>query len=138
MLPPRLFVSVTVSSGTITYQADGAAGGRTLSARTLIANNISGLTAIPGLTNAGVATLDRGKRKAIYARIETLLAEQVPVIFLDWVPLLYVQPRNLKGFAPNALRISLFSLIFCRSSVSKRGELTRSTTRKPVRAALSP
>lgn len=53
---------------------------------------------IDNLTNQGVATLDRGKRKAIYAQIETLLAQQTPVIFLYWEPLLYSVPPGLKGF----------------------------------------
>ncbi|MDQ2828475.1 MAG: peptide ABC transporter substrate-binding protein [Chloroflexota bacterium] len=57
---------------------------------------------IDDLTTAGIATVDRTKRKAIYARIERLLADQVPVIFLDWEPLLYVQPKGLQGFNPNA------------------------------------
>lgn len=49
---------------------------------------------IDALTNAGVSTLDQGKRKATYARIETLLAAQVPVIFLFWEPILYSQPTG--------------------------------------------
>lgn len=63
---------------------------------------------IDALTDAAVATLDRGERKALYARIERLLADQVPMIFLDWVPLLYVRPAGLQGFAPNAFMYGLF------------------------------
>jgi peptide/nickel transport system substrate-binding protein len=65
-------------------------------------------TQIDALTNAAVAALDRNKRKALYARIETLLAEQVPMIFLDWVPFLYVRPATLHGFTPNAFMYGLF------------------------------
>lgn len=62
---------------------------------------------IDNLTNAGLATVDRAKRKAIYAKIETLLAQQVPVIFIDWQPLLFVAPAKLKGFTPNAFQYGL-------------------------------
>ena len=65
---------------------------------------------IDDLTAQGVATVDRGKRKAIYAKIETLLAEQVPVIFLDWQPILFEQPTNLKGFNPNAFTNLLYNV----------------------------
>jgi hypothetical protein len=30
------------------------------------------------------------------------------MIFLDWVPLLYVRPADLRGFAPNAFMYGLF------------------------------
>ncbi len=63
---------------------------------------------IDQLTNAGVATLDRGKRRAIYYKIQDLLAEQVPVIFLYWASLIYLQPNNLQGFDPNAFMYGLF------------------------------
>lgn len=63
---------------------------------------------IDALTNAAVATLDRAKRKALYASIEALLAAQAPMIFLDWAPLLYVRPATLHGFAPNAFMYGLF------------------------------
>ncbi len=65
---------------------------------------------IDSLTNAGLATVDRTRRKAIYARIERLLAAQVPVIFLDWEPLLYVQPRALRGFDPNAFNNLFYNI----------------------------
>jgi peptide/nickel transport system substrate-binding protein len=63
---------------------------------------------IDQLTNAGVTTLDRGKRRAIYYKIQDLLAEQVPVIFIYWSPLIYLQPSNLQGFDPNPFMYGLF------------------------------
>lgn len=63
---------------------------------------------IDALTDAAVSTIDRRARKALYARIDALLANQVPMIFLDWVPLLYVRPAGLQGFAPNAFMRGLF------------------------------
>ena len=44
-----------------------------------------------------------------YDKIQVLLAEQVPVIFIDWQPLLFVQPKNLKGFSPNAYNSLLYN-----------------------------
>jgi peptide/nickel transport system substrate-binding protein len=57
---------------------------------------------IDDLTNAGLVTTNFAKRKAIYDQIQVLLAQQDPVIFLDWQPGLFVEPSNFKGFAPNA------------------------------------
>ncbi len=65
---------------------------------------------IDDLTNAELTTVDRAKRAKIFAQIETILAEQVPVIFLDWQPLLYSAPKNLKGFDPNAFNYALYNL----------------------------
>ena len=56
---------------------------------------------IDDLTNAGVATVDTAKRRAIYFKIQALLADQVPVIFLDWQPSLIVVPTTLAGFRSN-------------------------------------
>jgi ABC-type transport system substrate-binding protein len=65
---------------------------------------------IDDLTNAELTTVDRAKRAKIFAQIETILAEQVPVIFLDWQPLLFSAPKNLKGFDPNAFNYTLYNL----------------------------
>ncbi len=65
---------------------------------------------IDDLTAAGVATLNRVKRKSIYARIERLLAEQTPDIFIDWQPVLAVASDNLKGFDPNAFNYLFYNV----------------------------
>jgi len=59
-------------------------------------------TQIDNLTNAGLTTVDRAQRKAIYAKVETLLSAQDPAIFLYWAPDLSVAPITLKGYNPNA------------------------------------
>jgi len=59
-------------------------------------------TQIDTLTNAGLTTVDRAQRKAIYAKVETLLSAQDPAIFLYWAPDLSVAPITLKGYNPNA------------------------------------
>src|SRR6185437_11504898 len=56
---------------------------------------------IDQLTNAGTATTDTAKRRAAYFQIQDLLATQVPVIFLFWLPGYTVIPANLHGIAPN-------------------------------------
>ena len=65
---------------------------------------------IDDLTNAAVQTVDQTKRKALYAQIQVLLAQQVPVIFIDWEPLLYVAPKNLKGFDPSPWTSLLYNV----------------------------
>lgn len=56
---------------------------------------------IDDLTNAGEATLDTAKRRSIYFQVQSLLADEVPVIFIDWQPALYVVPNNIVGFKAN-------------------------------------
>jgi len=56
---------------------------------------------IDQLTNAGTATTDPAKRRSAYFQIQDLLATQVPVIFLFWLPGYTVIPANLHGIAPN-------------------------------------
>jgi peptide/nickel transport system substrate-binding protein len=56
---------------------------------------------IDKLTHEADATIDLAKRKALFFQIQELIANEVPVIFIDWEPLLYVVPAGLKGFAPN-------------------------------------
>jgi peptide/nickel transport system substrate-binding protein len=56
---------------------------------------------IDDLTNAGLATIDPVKRRAIYFRVQALLADELPVIFLYWVPRAMVIPNDLRGFVPN-------------------------------------
>jgi peptide/nickel transport system substrate-binding protein len=56
---------------------------------------------IDQLTAAGTATVDTAKRRAVYFQIQDLLATQVPVIFLFWLPGFTVVPSNLQGIQPN-------------------------------------
>lgn len=56
---------------------------------------------IDRLTAAGTATVDTAKRRAIYFQIQNLLATQVPVIFLFWLPGFEVVPTNLQGIQPS-------------------------------------
>ncbi len=56
---------------------------------------------IDALYQAGNGTVDPAKRKAIYFKIQDVLADEVPVIFLYWAPGLVVVPNNLTGFVGN-------------------------------------
>ncbi|MBX6342966.1 MAG: hypothetical protein IRY97_10950, partial [Thermomicrobiaceae bacterium] len=62
---------------------------------------------IDDLTNRGVKTVDKEERKKIYWQIQELLHEEVPVIFIYWGKLIFVAPKKLVGFNPNAFT-SLF------------------------------
>lgn len=53
-----------------------------------------------GAEDAAVGTFDRTKRKAAYAQIETLLARDVPYIFIAWPKNIYGVNSDLRGFAP--------------------------------------
>ncbi|MDI3339363.1 MAG: ABC transporter substrate-binding protein [Sphaerobacter sp.] len=57
---------------------------------------------IDELTERGVATIDQEERKKIYWQIQELLHEYVPVIFIYWNKLIFVSPKRLQGFKPNA------------------------------------
>lgn len=56
---------------------------------------------IDALYQAGNSTLDAARRRAIYLKIQALLADRVPVIFLYWTPELMLMPADLKGFVGN-------------------------------------
>jgi peptide/nickel transport system substrate-binding protein len=56
---------------------------------------------IDDLTNAGLATIDPVKRRAIYFKVQALLADEVPVIFLYWQPRAMLIPDDLRGFVAN-------------------------------------
>lgn len=56
---------------------------------------------LDALTEAAASGRDPAARRALYARIERLLADQVPAIFLYWPCSLTVAPRGLSGFAPS-------------------------------------
>jgi peptide/nickel transport system substrate-binding protein len=70
---------------------------------------------IDALTNAGVATVDPAKRKAIYFKIQALLANEVPAIFLYWLPDEMLTPNSLKGFVPNPFSSPLWNVATWRS-----------------------
>jgi peptide/nickel transport system substrate-binding protein len=57
---------------------------------------------IDRLTNQGVYTVNPAKRKAIYWKIQELLHEQEPLIFMDSLKLIYAAPRHMSGFDPSA------------------------------------
>ena len=65
---------------------------------------------IDDLTNAGAAEVDTEKRKVIYWKIQALLHEEVPVIFLYWGKRIYVSPKNLTGFKPNTYNYLLWDV----------------------------
>jgi len=56
---------------------------------------------IDTLTDAGAAQTDPAKRRVVYTRIQGLLADQVPAIFLYWPTTIMATPVTLRGFAPN-------------------------------------
>ena len=56
---------------------------------------------IDTLTDAGAAQTDPAKRRVVYTRIQGLLADQVPTIFLYWPTTIMATPVALRGFAPN-------------------------------------
>jgi ABC-type transport system substrate-binding protein len=57
-----------------------------------------------------VATIDPTRRRAIYFKIQALLADEVPVIFLYWIPRMVVVPNDLHGFVPNAFTSPLWNV----------------------------
>ena len=71
-------------------------------------NKFSFQKEIDDLTNAGAAEVDVEKRKAIYWKIQELLHEEVPVIFLYWGKRIYAAPKNLTGFKPNTYNYLLW------------------------------
>jgi peptide/nickel transport system substrate-binding protein len=56
---------------------------------------------IDALTNAGVLETDPARRRGIYDRIQNLLGEQAPVIFLYWEDTITLVPHGLQGFLPS-------------------------------------
>ena len=56
---------------------------------------------IDTLTNTGVLQTDPAKRREVYNRIQSLLADQTPVIFLYWQDSIMLIPRGLQGFQPS-------------------------------------
>jgi peptide/nickel transport system substrate-binding protein len=56
---------------------------------------------IDALYRTGNSTIDLTKRRVIYFKIQAMLADQVPSLFLYWVPSQAVIPANLQGFSGN-------------------------------------
>ncbi len=65
-------------------------------------NKYSFQAEIDKLTAQGVKEVDPEKRKQIYFKIQELLHEEVPVIFMYWPKSIYVAPKKLSGFNPSA------------------------------------
>lgn len=57
---------------------------------------------IDKLTNEGVSTVNPGKRRKIYWKIQQLLHQEEPVIFMYAEKDIFVAPRNMTGFDPSA------------------------------------
>ena len=56
---------------------------------------------IDALYRSGNSTIDPARRRAIYFKIQDVLADEVPSIFLYWVSSQAVIPANLQGYAVN-------------------------------------
>lgn len=65
---------------------------------------------IDRLTNAGVRTVDPRQRKRIYQKIQHLLHQQEPVIFMYCPKAVFVAPRNLIGFNPSVYNALLWNV----------------------------
>lgn len=57
---------------------------------------------IDALTNQGVRVVNPARRKPIYWKIQRLLHQQEPVLFMFSVKLIFAAPKNLTGFNPSA------------------------------------
>ena len=58
---------------------------------------------IDGLMKQQLSTLDAGKRKAMYDRVQTIVAEQLPFIFLAAPHILVAARGDLANFQPAVL-----------------------------------
>lgn len=63
---------------------------------------------IDALTEQAAAETDLEKRKQLYWKIQELLHEEVPVIFMHWGKRIYVSPKDLAGFKPNSYNYLLW------------------------------
>jgi peptide/nickel transport system substrate-binding protein len=61
---------------------------------------------IDSLVQQGVATSDVAKRKVIYDKIQTILANDVPVIWLWWGRTLTATTSKLHNYTPNAFQFN--------------------------------
>jgi len=58
-------------------------------------------TRIDALTNAGLSAPDPASRRLIYAQIQSLVANEVPWIFVRWLPYRLLAPSGISGIQPN-------------------------------------
>lgn len=63
------------------------------------------------LCAAAGSTLDPAQRRAAYVKLQALLADKLPAIFLYWQPSLTVVPSNLTGFKPTAWGSQFWNVI---------------------------
>jgi peptide/nickel transport system substrate-binding protein len=54
------------------------------------------------LAEAGEATLNPAKRRAVYSKIQKIVAQDMPQIYVVDLPILWASSGKVKGFAPNA------------------------------------
>ena len=66
---------------------------------------------IDALTAQGVATVDTAKRRQIYYQIQAILADEVPVLFLFWLPGFDVIPTDLQGFKPSPFAHTFWNVV---------------------------
>jgi len=64
---------------------------------------------IDRLTTQGDSTTDQEERKKIYAQIQELLHEEVPVIFIYWQKAYPALAKNIGGFWPSAFNYLLWN-----------------------------
>jgi peptide/nickel transport system substrate-binding protein len=64
---------------------------------------------IDKLTTQGDSTTDQEERKKIYAQIQELLHEEVPVIFIYWQKAYPALAKNIGGFWPSAFNYLLWN-----------------------------
>jgi peptide/nickel transport system substrate-binding protein len=64
---------------------------------------------IDRLTTEGDSTTDQEERKKIYAQIQELLHEEVPVIFIYWQKAYPAVAKNIGGFWPSAFNYLLWN-----------------------------
>ena len=57
---------------------------------------------IDELTNKGDNVVDQAERTKIYAEIQALLHEEVPVIFISWAKSFSAAASNIGGYWPSA------------------------------------
>jgi ABC-type transport system substrate-binding protein len=57
---------------------------------------------VDALEKAALRSTSLATRKAIYARIERIVAADVPILYLFNAQYIYAYRKQLRGFAPNA------------------------------------
>ena len=71
-------------------------------------------------------TTDQEERKKIYAQIQQLLHEEVPVIFIYWEKAFPALAKNIGGFWPSAFNYLLWN---ANSGISPSGLIVASGAR---------